>query len=216
MRKYLSTLFICLIVISGLCAQQKRLLTTNQLIDLTVTAGSSQQSIATSYVFNRGIGKSKKFEIGLGVRNTAYFGVKKDFWTAPANLARTTTFPFAVVFAGQKTENWDTLNVQRPFTNSLNATVNLGYHLSNKFYAGFNIDLIGFTVGRKSPAVFTSNGVSKTEPAAKPAAFNLLLTGDNDYGSLNSEFFLRYQFNKKNGVLKECTSFYLQNINQPL
>ena len=60
---------------------------------------------------------------------------------------------------------------------------------------GFNIDVIGFTVGRTTSAVLTSNGVTKAEIAAKPAPFNLLLTGDNDLGSLNSEFFLKYKLN---------------------
>lgn len=134
--------------------------------------------------------------MGIGLRNTAYFGVKRDFWTAPAKLARTNTTPFLIFFAGQKTENWDTLTVQRAFTNSLNVTANLGYHITNKLYAGFNIDVIGFTVGQKSSAILKSNGSTKTEPAAKPAAFNLLLTGDHDLGTLNSEFFLRYNINK--------------------
>ncbi len=38
------------------------------------------------------------------------------------------------------------------------------------------------------------------EPAARPASFNLLLTGDHDLGSLNSEFFLHYQLNKTWGI----------------
>ena len=87
--------------------------------------------------------------------------------------------------------------MQRPQTNSVNVTANLGYHLSSRWYAGFNIDVIGFTFGKKTNAVLTSNGVTVTEPVAKPAAFNVLLTGDNDHGSLNSEFFLKYDLNQR-------------------
>lgn len=168
-----------------------------QLADLAVTVGESQGSAAASYVHNWVIGKNKKWELGYGVRLTSYFGTKKDFITAPARLARSTTFPFAIVFADQLEKNFDTLSVQRPFTNSLNFTANFGYKLNNRLTAGFNIDLVGFTFGRTSAAVLTSNGVTQTEAAAKPSHFNLLLTGDNDLGSLNSEFFLRYQLNQR-------------------
>lgn len=167
----------------------------HRFADFSATAGLSQQSLAVSYNYNWRLGKTRKFELGLGVRNTAYFGVKKDFWTAPAKLARTNTTPFLIFFAGQKIENWDTLTIQRPFTNSLNISINFGYNISKKLYAGFNIDAIGFTLGRTTSGILVSNGTTRTEPAAKPAAFNLLLTGDHDLGSLNSEFHLNYNFN---------------------
>jgi hypothetical protein len=77
-------------------------------------------------------------------------------------------------------------------TNSFNLTINLGYNFSRKWYAGFNIDLIGFTFGRKGSAILTKNGTTTIEPDAKPVAFNVLLTGDHDRGTLNSEFFLKY------------------------
>jgi len=178
-------------------AQQKDLPHFNQFVDLAATAGSNQGTIAGSYVYNWRLGEKRKFEIGIGGRVTSYFGTKKDFITAPAKLARTSTIPFLIVFAGQKEENFDTLNVQRPSVISFNFTGNMGYHLSERLYAGLNIDLIGFTVGKKTNAVFISNGVTTTEPDAKPAAFNALLTGDHDLGSLNSEFFLKYNINKQ-------------------
>lgn len=194
------SLFSCLIFSAVFCnAQQKQpaLNNINQFADLTATFGNSQGSVALSYVYNWRLGKSKKFELGLGGRLTSYYGTKKDFITAPASLSRSSTFPFLIVFAGQKTENWDTLTVQRPFINMLNATANLGYHFTDRFYGGINIDVIGFSFGRKSSAILTSNGNTITEPEAKPAAFNLLLTGDNDLGSLNSEFFLKYKVGDK-------------------
>ncbi|CAN5813299.1 hypothetical protein BH10BAC2_BH10BAC2_20170 [soil metagenome] len=191
-----TTVIICNLIFSiGVFSQQKDTLSKkNILLDLSATVGSSQATVAGSYVYNWRIGKKKKFEAGLGLRNTTYFGTKKDFITAgPASLTRTSTTPFLIFFAGQQQENFDTLTVQRPFTNSLNATANLGYHLTNNLYAGFNIDLIGFTVGSKTSAILQSNGQTITEPVAKPTAFNLLLTGDHDKGSLNSEFFIKYK-----------------------
>lgn len=178
-------------------AQVKKSSKHNEFADLTATVGSSQAAIAASYIYNWKLGKKQKWEIGLGARWTSYFGTKKDFTTAPARLARGTTFPFVIVFASQETQNWDTLTVQRPFTNSINISANFGYNFNTTWSAGFNIDLIGFTFGRTTSAIFTSNGITKTEPMAKPAAFNVLLTGDNDYGTLNSEFFLKYKLNNK-------------------
>ncbi|WP_407527837.1 hypothetical protein PDL71_08090 [Lacibacter sp. MH-610] len=197
MKKFIAVLVFLIGGSTVSFAQQSKLPKTNQLVDFSATIGTSQQSLAASYVYNWGIGKKRKFELGVGLRNTAYFGVKREYWTAPANLARTSTTPFLIFFAGQKTENWDTLTVQRAFTNSLNISANLGYHINNKLYAGFNIDVIGFTIGQKSSGILVSNGITRTEPEAKPAAFNLLLTGDHDLGTLNSEFFLRYNINKK-------------------
>lgn len=192
-----STITITYFLIQAICvfSQEKDTLPRkNILLDLSVTVGSSQGTVAASYIYNWRIGKKKKIEAGLGLRNTAYFGTKKDFITAgPASLTRTSTTPFLIFFAGQRVENFDTLTVQQPFTNSLNATVNLGYHLTNNLYAGFNIDLIGLTIGGKTSAILKSNGQTITEPVAKPTSFNLLLTGDHDRGSLNSEFFIKYK-----------------------
>lgn len=196
MRKIFVIIF-GLVISFAADAQIKQSLHYNRFVDLTGTIGSSQGAIAGSYVYNWKLGAGKKWEAGLGARWTSYFGTKKEFTTAPARLARGTTIPFVIVFAGQKTENWDTLTVQRPFTNSINISANFGYNFNTKWSAGFNIDLIGFTFGRTSSAILTSNGITRTEPSAKPAAFNVLLTGDNDYGTLNSEFFFKYRLNDK-------------------
>ena len=169
-------------------------------VDLTGTIGAKQGSGAASYVHNWRIGRKRKIEAGIGLRWTTYFGTKKDFLTAgPAKKTRSYTAPFLIFFAGQEEQNFDTLTVQRPLTNSLNLAVNLGYNLSRKLHAGFNIDVVGFSFGRKGSAILTSNGTTTIEPNAKPAAFNALLTGDHDRGILNSEFFLKYSFHQRWG-----------------
>lgn len=180
-------------------AQQERS-RISQFADLTGTLGNSQGTVAAAYVRNWKLGKRKKMEAGVGLRWTSYFGTKKDFITAPARLARTNTTPFLIFFAGQRTDYHDTLTVQRPWTHSVNVSINAGYNFSSKWNAGFNIDLAGFTFGRKSSAILTSNGNTTIEPAAKPASFNLLLTGDHDYGSLNSEFFVKYKITSRWGI----------------
>jgi len=189
-------LVLILIVLSVLAnGQTVEDIRINRYVDLAGTIGQSQGSLSGSYVHNWKLWKKRKWEAGFSLRWSSYFGTKTEFTTAPARLARTNTTPFLIFFAGQRKETQDTLTVQRPFTNSVNMAINLGYNFNRRWGVGFNIDLIGFTFGRKSPAILVSNGEMQTEPAAKPASFNLLLTGDHDRGSLNSEFFLRYHFN---------------------
>ena len=198
MKRYIFfVVMLCFVTVTN---AQKKNLHKNQFVDLAGTIGKSQGTVAASYVHNWKIGKRKKWEAGLGFRWTTYFGTKTDFITAPAKLARTNTTPFLIFFAGQRTDYHDTLTVQRPLTHSANISINLGYNFTNKWYAGFNIDLIGFTFGRESSAILTSNGFTKIEPVAKPAAFNVLLTGDHDRGSLNSEFFVKYRITPKWGI----------------
>jgi len=197
MKRQLISLVASLFSVYQLPAQEKLLPRTSQFADITLTAGNVQGAMAASYVHKWRLGKNRTWELGLGGRITSYLGSKQDFITAPARLSRSTTMPFLIVFAGQKTENWDTLQVQRPFTTSVNITANIGYHISHRLYIGFNIDVIGFTVGRSTSSILTSNGLSTADPVTKPAGFNLLLTGDNDLGSLNSEFFIRYRLNNR-------------------
>ena len=176
----------------------------HQFADFSAAAGSSQATFSLSYVHNWRLGKVKKFEVGLGARWTTFTGSKVDFLTAaPAKYTRSFTAPFIIFFAGQKEENFDTLTVQRPLTHSINITLNLGYHIGTKWYAGFNIDAIGFTFGRSGSSVFTghnaTNGMKGTfiDPNSKPSSFNVLLTGDHDIGTLNSEFFIRYKLSSR-------------------
>ena len=194
MKRSLFILTLFLTTIYSTIAQQAASTNRSSFLDLTGAIGASQGSVAASYVYNWKLGKNKKFEIGIGGRFTSYFGSKKDFLTSgPAKYTRSFTAPFLIFFAGQEEKNFDTLTLQRPLTNSMNATINLGYSITPKWYIGFNIDAIGFTFGRKSSAILTSNGITKTDPLSKPAGFNVLLTGDHDKGSLNSEFLLRYK-----------------------
>ena len=169
--------------------------------DLAATIGASQGSTALSYSYQWQVGNKKKLSLGVGGRLTNYFGTKKDFLSAgPAKYTRTFTAPFLIFFAGQEEQNFDTLSVQRPQVNSLNAFISVGYQFSKKWDVGFNIDVVGFSFGRKSSSVFLSNGITRIDPESKPVGFNVLLTGDHDRGTLNSELFLRYKLSEKWGL----------------
>ncbi len=195
-KAYTLLIFCILITVTQSYAQSEDASKRYQIIDLAGTVGNSKGSTALSYAYNWRFGKKRKLEAGLGMRLTSSFGRKLDFITAgPARLTRSFSTPFIIFFAGQETQNWDTITVQRPVINALNFTINLGYNFNSRLFGGFNIDLIGASVGRKSASMYHGNGINSAEPVTNPAALNLLLTGDHDRGSLNSEFFLRYQLN---------------------
>ncbi len=182
-------------------AQQVENAGIDRFIDFAATLGDGQGSGALSYVHDWRFGKRRRLEAGLGARLTGAAGSNLTYTTAgPARLTRSFTTTFVIFFAGQETQNWDTLTVQRPFVSMLNLTVNLGYVFSPKWSAGFNIDLVGVSLGRKTSADLLSEGRTSIDPASRPTPFNVLLTGDHDRGSLNSEFFLKYKLSERWGV----------------
>jgi long-subunit fatty acid transport protein len=77
-----------------------------------------------------------------------------------------------------------------------NLTLNLGYNITKRISAGLNVDFIGFSFGKKQNGVYYANNFATGVPVtAKPTSVNLFLISDNDKGSLNSEFFIRYKWN---------------------
>ena len=80
--------------------------------------------------------------------------------------------------------------------NTLNLAINVGYRISPKFGVGFNIDAVGVSFGGKKEGSYI-NGNQGQATSAKPTSFNVLLIGNNDKGSLNSEFYLRYFIKEK-------------------
>lgn len=150
--------------------------------DFTGAIGSNQGSASLDYFHLWKLGKSKKIEVGLGGRFTSYFGTSQYFTSAPASLA-------------SDESKSDSLLLQSPRVNTLNLAINLGYRISPKLGVGFNIDAVGFSFGpQRGGSYINANQGHAT--SAKPTPFNILLIGNNDKGSLNSEFYVRYFFNK--------------------
>jgi len=137
--------------------------------------------------------KSERFFIGYGVRFTSNGSQNKPFVTAPANVSE------GNFFKKQNEDKLDTLYLQNSNTNSINLAIYLGYEISNKLFLEFNIDAVGFSFGGKQTGNFNalSQGQPITSEAAKVTPLNLLLTGDYDWGSLNSEFTLNYHLNDR-------------------
>lgn len=154
---------------------------------LRLTGGFGSGEIALSVDGNRlhQLGKNDKFLLGYGVRFTHFGGGTVNYLTAPASL---TTEGIS-----------DTLALASPRVYSLNTFVQLGYQFNAKWSATFDIDVVGASFGAERSGTFGStedprfNGLQ----SGSPTALNLLLVGDNDIGSLNSNFSLRYLVHEK-------------------
>jgi hypothetical protein len=143
--------------------------------------------------------KMPKLKIGYGIRFTSFIAANKFYVTAPAKY----TSPvqnLATIFSETIEANIDTVTTATTNTNSLNAAIHIEYSLTKRLDAGFNIDVIGFSFGpAKDFNIISSSFDPNQSPIQKgsPTRLNLLLTSDNDIGSLNSEFFARYWLNEK-------------------
>ncbi len=183
-------LFILLLsTIQSVEAQQTAIPENDQQTDLTFGFGNKQGSISGAYYYNWNFGKSNKFFIGLGARFTDSYSMTDAniyFKSAKPSLAKDET----------KT---DSLLIISPNSYSLNIALNMGYHISPRFRIGLNIDLAGFSLGKRYNGLYISEGLVNNT-SAKPTSFNALLIGNNDRGTLNSEFYLQYNIKKKYGV----------------
>jgi hypothetical protein len=92
-------------------------------------------STALSYNNLYGVGKSKRFKIGWGVRLTSFFGKNLDYYTAPAKLTSGEVGP-QVLFVENILSNIDTLKLTKTQTNALNLDIHLQYSF-RKLDVGF-------------------------------------------------------------------------------
>lgn len=129
------------------------------------------------------LGQKRRIVVGTGLRFTGFLGSDVVFTSAPPDLAADPL-------------NMDTLLAPTPYIYSLNAMINLGFNITPKLTAGFNIDLVGLSFGPKGTPTFISQG-QEQQANVSPTPVNVLLVGDNDLGSLNSHFFAKYSLNEK-------------------
>jgi hypothetical protein len=200
MKKFFMLSILTVLLFSTVHAQNKSKRPVDNFVELTGAIGSSQGSGSAAYVYNWKFGKRKKFEAGLGLRFTSYFAKNQYFRTAPAKLTSGKTGP-GVFFADDIIPNIDSVLFPKAQVNALNLSLNFGYYFTKKLSVGLNIDLIGFSFGKKQSGIYYGNnfatGVAVT---AKPTGFNVFLVSDNDRGALNSEFFAKYKWNDTWGV----------------
>ena len=171
--------------------------------DLSFGINSGNFSGALSWSHLHGIGKKQqRLKIGYGVRFTTFVAANKYYTTAPAKFTSTRQ-DIGTIFSETIDANIDTITTATAWVNSVNAAIYLQYSITKKFELGVNIDVVGFSFGpRKKFNVISSVYDRDQAPVqqASPTSFNLLLTSDNDIGSLNSEFYLRYRVSDKVSV----------------
>jgi hypothetical protein len=166
---------------------------TEKVLELTAAGGSYRGSFSLSYFHTAKLGKAKRFGLSAGLRLTSFIGANIYYITAPAELTSGSTSPL-ILFKENITENIDSLLVKAPQINSLNLMINLQYRVNERLTAGFNIDVVGVSFGRKTRGNYI-NGYAGKNTHAEPTPLNLLLISDNDRGSLNSELYGRYKLN---------------------
>ncbi len=184
----------------------------NNNFDVALSSNGNQFSGALSWVHFNAITKKKRFKIGYGLRFTSQFGNNLNYVTAPAKITSKQTGP-QVLFSKIYTENIDTFFVTSTQHNSLNISINLQYTFKQKLDVGFNIDAVGLSFGAKTDGKYISyqdNLKNKSTQSAKPTSLNALLVSDNDIGSLNSELYLRYWFNKHFAIKAGATFLFTE------
>jgi hypothetical protein len=134
------------------------------------------------------LGKKDRFLLGYGLRYNGYRGNNINFITAPAALTLD--------------EKLDTLALNSAATHAFNLYLALGYQITPKLSFVFDIDLVGVTLGAQQAGVFTSTDQLGFNGSynASPTALNVLLVGDNDRGTVSSNFSLQYQLQEQWGL----------------
>jgi hypothetical protein len=187
MNNVFPLLLILFLAFEGFCQTDE--------VGLATAVGQKEGAVSLSWGKNWGLGKNKKITIGVGGRLTSYFGSDQHYITAPAKLTSGSTGPL-VIFKENIRENIDTLFISSAQANALNGFINFAYSFSKKLVVGFNIDVVGLTIGKQNRGTFISDTQPRDE-YAKPTLFNVLLISDNDRGTLNSELYGQYFWHEK-------------------
>jgi hypothetical protein len=169
-------------------------------LDLSAGASTGKFSSALSWSYkSKLIKRLPNLQVGFGIRYTTFIASNKFYVTAPAKYTSSVQ-NLGTIFSKTIEANIDTITTPTANTNSLNIAIYIEYSIGKKIDVGFNIDAFGFSFGpAKTFNVISSSFDANQSPiqTGSPTRLNLLLTSDNDIGSLNSEFFARYWLNKK-------------------
>jgi hypothetical protein len=185
-------------------------------IDLGAGFGTNQFSPSVTYYQLMNVTKSRAFSIGWTASFRPYYASDQDYITAPAELSRGKT-GFAALGAPYQLAQIDTLRLASASNTSFNfgirAQVRVGI-----FEIGASADVLGLTLGKTRVGRYiSSNGYfygkstsdadslirfsgANVDQSARPSRTNLLLFGDNSYGTLATEVFVRARINQRLAV----------------
>lgn len=202
-QKIVALLCFGIMTAINVAAQEKNSYWDNTQVDIAASAASGRFSGALSgYHLTNVTRKVEGLKVGYGLRFTSFIAANKFYVTAPAEF----TSPvqnLGTIFSETIQENIDTITTPTAITNSLNLAIYVQYTIARKIDVGFNIDAVGFSFGpQRDFNIISSSFDPNQSPVAtgSPTRLNLLLTSDNDIGSLNSEFFVRYWAGDKIGI----------------
>lgn len=192
-------------------AQEKKTYKTKNHFEFSASAAPENLSASLAW-FHRGtvIKKIPRLTVGYGIRYTGFVAANEYYVTAPAKY----TSPvqnLGTIFSKTIEANIDTVTTPTANLHSLNIALSFEYAITSRIDLGFNIDAVGFSFGPdQSFNIISSSFDPGQSPVQKgsPTRLNLLLTSDNDIGSLNSEFHLRYWANKKLGIRAGLTFLF--------
>ena len=163
-------------------------------IDLSIASNLDNTSAAAlSFKKMYPIALKNRFYLGFGLRATAAQINHQKFVTAPAKVSE------GNFFKKQNEAKLDSFFVLSSTSFAINTAIYLGYQVSKKGFLEFNIDFAGITFGKNVTGTFESYslGNAPSQQSAKVTPYNLLLTGDYDIGTLNSEISFSYQLSDK-------------------
>lgn len=186
MKKYKAAYILALLCVIVTIADAQEIQKSSTYLEVGAALGSSTISGIGALHHDWNLGKKNRIVVGTGVRFTGFLGKDINFITAPADLS-------------VDDANIDTLLGPTPKIYSLNLLINLGYRVSEKLQVGFSIDALGVSFGPTGTPTYIRNDQSRTV-SAKPTSPNILLVGDNDRGSLNSHFYIKYRIGQHIGI----------------
>ncbi len=168
--------------------------------DLTLGVGSGQTNISTSYQHLWKFGNNKRLLMGVGMRMNGFFASDANMITAPARIVKGETGP-AALFKKSIPQYIDTAFFPTAQAYSINFLMAIAYQITDDFQVGFNIDVIGASFGAERSGTYINRnnptGIYSSPVRGAPTGFNLLLVGENDLGSLNSEFYVTYAIDER-------------------
>lgn len=152
----------------------------------SVAIGSGITTLSGAAARSVYVGTSDRFRVGLNIRATA---------------ASTNGFNLAPVDPrGAIGPTTDTLSVSGTVL-TLNLGVNARIDITERLYAGLNLDMFGATTGpRENGAYRATPGGTAKAVSTKPTGANIFAGGTGDRGSLNSEFFLAWTLNDRTAL----------------
>lgn len=178
-------------------------------LDFVLAAGQGG-SLGLSYTKLFAKTKNNSLKIGYGYRLTSFFSGEKNYLTAPAKLTTGKNSPLAM-FAPIIENSIDTIRVNQSSVIYLNAKFALQYSI-RRIDVGFDIDVMGLSFGNTQKAQFRIQTIN-----TKPRLTNFLLIGDNDRGSINSEFYVRYWLNLRTAIRAGLSYQFIEyNSENPL